>query len=574
MHRGMDLPGASGPEDDALLLARADALHSALASIPGISVVVFDRGGSIRALHGEALARHGYAHADVFGRRAGDVLPARVWQRLEPLVARALAGETLTIRQRSDDGMADYESTLGPYRHGGTVIGATMASRDITCQVAAERALSQANERLQAILDHSPMAIFMRDLESRWVLVNAETCRLVGRPAAELLGHRLSEAFPDEVVERLRANDRTVLAAGEPQSFDELVDDARTGTRRTMWTIKFPVRNAQGFVAGIGGVALDVTDRERSARELRAARDLAETMFSCAPVGMLVSELQADGTARVVRCNPAFAAMLGRDAAELVGAAGDEIVHPDDLAIRAGLLREAMAGRAGAQAEIRFVHRDGHAVWALVAPTLTRGPDDELLVVLQAIDVSERKTFEERLRHLADRDALTGLSSRRRFEEELQREVSRVRRHRRPGAVLLLDLDGFKAVNDTFGHAAGDELLVRVADALRTDLRDSDVLARMDGDEFALIVPDADEAAVRVVAEKLRRVVARNGSVMRGDRRVDVRCSIGIAPLDGRRGATAARLLVEADMALRQAKAAGKDAVHVHAPPPAEPRVA
>ena len=135
---------------------------------------------------------------------------------------------------------------------------------------------------------------------------------------------------------------------------------------------------------------------------------------------------------------------------------------------------------------------------------------------MQAVDISERKRLENQLQEIADRDALTGLFSRRRFQEELEREVSRARRHGRPGALLLLDLDGFKQVNDTLGHAAGDELLTRIGEALRSILRDSDVLARIGGDEFALILPDTDVAAARVVGEKLIEAVRANGSVSAG----------------------------------------------------------
>jgi diguanylate cyclase (GGDEF)-like protein len=195
---------------------------------------------------------------------------------------------------------------------------------------------------------------------------------------------------------------------------------------------------------------------------------------------------------------------------------------------------------------------------------MTLGPEGERLIVLQAVDISERKRLESELQHLADRDSLTGLFSRRRFQEELEREVSRARRHGRPGALLLLDLDGFKLVNDSFGHAAGDELLTRIGNALRNILRDSDVLARIGGDEFALILPDTDLAAGRVVAEKLIDAVREYGAVTREDRRASVTVSIGITPVSGGPALDSAKLLIEADLAMYHAKESGKDRIAIY----------
>jgi diguanylate cyclase (GGDEF)-like protein/PAS domain S-box-containing protein len=550
-------------EDDDVILAGDEALHSALASIPGVSVIVFDHALRIRALHGTALQRHGYVHDQMVGKPARETMRPPVWERLGPLVLEALAGKTTTIRQRSEDREAVYESTFSPVRRATRLVAATMTSRDITAQTVAELELSEAKGRLQAILDHSPMAIYMRDLEQHWIVANAETCAILGKTAAEILGRPMAEAFPPEVYERLAANDREVIESGVAQSFDELVADARGGEVRHTWSHKFPVRNAAGSIIGLGGVSLDLTERERDARELVAARNLFETVFESAPVGMTISRVHEDGVTEVVQCNLAFAEMLGRAPGDLLGAGTTEMVHPEDLPLRRLMIDNLMEGHA-AQAELRFVHSDGHEIWVLIVPRLTLGPDGERLIVVQALDISERKTFEAKLQHHADRDVLTGLFSRRRFEEELQREVSRARRHRRPAALMLLDLDGFKAVNDAFGHAAGDALLVRISDALREVLRESDILARIGGDEFALILPDTSDEASDVVAEKLIRAVRAHGTFLLDGRRTVVTVSIGITSLNGRRGIDAAHMLSEADEAMYQAKAAGKDAFVVH----------
>ncbi len=159
-----------------------------------------------------------------------------------------------------------------------------MTSRDITAQVKAEAELAEANAQFaeanaqfQAILDHSPMAIYLRDREQRWVVTNAETCGFIGKSAEELAGRTMAETLTPDWVERMGAHDREVMETGEAQSFEEFAPDARTGETRHFWSQKFPVRDTRGEIVGVGGVSLDVTDRERAARELAAARALFET---------------------------------------------------------------------------------------------------------------------------------------------------------------------------------------------------------------------------------------------------------------------------------------------------------
>ncbi len=170
------------------------------------------------------------------------------------------------------------------------------------------------------------------------------------------------------------------------------------------------------------------------------------------------------------------------------------------------------------------------------------------------------------LRHLADHDALTGLPNRRRFEQELARHLAHVRRYGPEGAALVLDLDCFKPVNDTFGHAAGDRLLVRVARVLQERLRATDVLARLGGDEFAILLPRVDGAGAVAVARSLAETV--RAEALTADAR-GVTISIGVIAFDERSPSVAEGVLAAADIAMYDAKAAGGDGWALYA----EPRV-
>lgn len=169
-----------------------------------------------------------------------------------------------------------------------------------------------------------------------------------------------------------------------------------------------------------------------------------------------------------------------------------------------------------------------------------------------ARDISERKQWETRLVKLANHDGLTGLFNRRRFIEEVELELTRTRRSGSTGGILFLDLDGFKFVNDELGHRAGDELLIKLAELLRSTLRESDIIARVGGDEFSVLIPDAKEADYLAAAERVLTAV-RELRLPVGDQIVRITASIGVASYPGH-GLTAEELLSQADIAMYAAK--------------------
>jgi diguanylate cyclase (GGDEF)-like protein len=182
-----------------------------------------------------------------------------------------------------------------------------------------------------------------------------------------------------------------------------------------------------------------------------------------------------------------------------------------------------------------------------------------LYAVVQVQDVSERKRFEGQLQYLADHDPLTGLYNRRRFEAELARQVAFNSRYGPTGAVLVVDLDRFKYVNDTLGHAIGDELIARVGAMLRERLRETDVLARLGGDEFAILLPSADEEQARQVGDDIVHSIRTQAVIMSGERSLRVTACVGIALFGPGFDVGHEAALVNADIAMYEAKEAGRD---------------
>jgi diguanylate cyclase (GGDEF)-like protein/PAS domain S-box-containing protein len=267
-----------------------------------------------------------------------------------------------------------------------------------------------------------------------------------------------------------------------------------------------------------------------------------------------------DASGRLVRWNRACEQLLGYTAAELE--APDALLDLTPAAERGAAeaaMRALRAGESPVRAELHWRTRHGDLRLIDWSTTALTGPNGEVThLVGTGIDVTEarvmeadRRAAEERLQHMADHDALTGLFNRRRFEEELHRHIARGRRYGMDGALLLLDLDGFKQVNDLHGHRAGDTVLTAVATVLSERLRESDVVARFGGDEFAVLMPHGGEAEAAELADLLAAAVSREVP-MPGPQ---LNASVGFAVFGN--NATPDEILSRADDAMYTDKARG-----------------
>ena len=307
----------------------------------------------------------------------------------------------------------------------------------------------------------------------------------------------------------------------------------------------------------------DIAQRRIVERQLSEAQTRFHRAFAEAPIGMALVDL--DGGWRQV--NQALCTMLRYSGAELLTATRDQLTHADDLGEDMEQVEALIAGEIDhCEMDKRFLDARGEVVWTSVSRSLVRDDDtgEPLYFIAQVQDVTERRQFEAKLSHLADHDALTGLFNRRRLEHELDRQVAYTERYQAGAALLMLDLDNFKYVNDTLGHAMGDELIVRVANALRERLRDTDVIARLGGDEFAIILPETDTAAAEILATGLLETIAHDGVVLDERRAIQVSASIGIAAIEPGVLRTPAELMMNADVAMYDAKEAGRGRHSVH----------
>ncbi len=311
----------------------------------------------------------------------------------------------------------------------------------------------------------------------------------------------------------------------------------------------------------------EISDRERLEQEHRTAelglyeiRARFESAFNSAPIGMALVDLEG----RWLQVNDAICRIIGLTRDELTETTLQAITHPDDASRDVELRQELLDGRIQSyQTEKRYRHAWGHYFWVLLTKSIVRDAQSRpLYVVTQVQDISERKEQAVRLEYLIDHDFLTGLYNRRRFEQELARHADRVARYETKGAVLVIDLDNFKDVNDAFGHKAGDDLLKGVAGALRHRVRQTDVLARVGGDEFAVLLPEADAGEARNVADSIIRTLGQQVAML-GERSIHVTASVGVAVFDG---LGAAAVLAFADQAMYEAKQEGRNRAAIHSP--------
>jgi diguanylate cyclase (GGDEF)-like protein/PAS domain S-box-containing protein len=404
---------------------------------------------------------------------------------------------------------------------------------------------------LRAIVDNTPDTVYVKDRAGRYLLINVAGAGVIGRLPHEIVGCTDSDLFTPEIAADFIADDRAVQAA-ERATVSEGAVEAPDGTVHTYMTVKAPYRDHAGHVAGIIGISRDVTDRKAAEAAVRTSEQWFRTLVQHSSDMTVV----VNDAVRVLYWSPARTGVLGIPLDEdCVGDHFLDHVHPDDVVQLTSAFDAAR--ELGTQiVEYRMRHRDGTSRYVESHVSNLLHDDAIRAIVLNTRDVTQRKQFEEQMAFQAFHDSLTGLANRALFRDRVEHLLRRHVRTRRGAAVLFLDLDAFKDVNDSFGHDAGDELLRLVSARLSEVIRAEDTIARLGGDEFAVLLEEPDNPLDEAHAVAERLMQALSAPFWLAGRAISVAASIGIAIADVEQDAAA--LLRNADIAMYRAKAAGK----------------
>lgn len=407
--------------------------------------------------------------------------------------------------------------------------------------------LGHGQARVRSLLDAVDQHAVLFGLDGRVLACNQRVATWLGRPMDQVLGQPGDEVFPPEFVASRGPKAAEVVASGRPVTYTEQLGD------RVREVSLHPVVGDDGQVQSLAALVRDVTSSAQLEQRLRRAGAFQKALFQSVSEGILV----LDDEDSVSECNRAVLASFAMEREELLGRPGVSLCA--ELASWEAWEREHRSklepGGEPRHFELRMRRMDGSTFMARVGASRVEPRGAVGGVVWVVRDVTDELLRVEQLEYLATHDDLTGLPNRLLFQDRLERARQHGRRYGAGFALLLMDLDGFKEVNDTHGHELGDRLLTALGTRLRGELRAADTVSRLGGDEFAVLLPTPIPASQALeVASKLLAAVERPFTV--GGQQLHISTSIGVALFpehDGQRH----DLLARADQAMYAAKRGG-----------------
>ncbi len=425
--------------------------------------------------------------------------------------------------------------------HGVKVLRESMERRSVA------KALEKREEELRLITDNLPALIAHVDANERYLFNNKAYERWFGQPPEQLRGKTVRELLGDKAYTRTRPRIKKALT-GKTVTFENEITVESLGTRYISG-VYIPDAAQARMVKGFYVLINDITERKRAEDRLR----VSQQVITATQDAVIIT----DANQRIVDVNPAFCRIVGYKRNQIVGRALDGLYARGIKKAFYKRLISILRTKGHWQGELRGEKPDGdffHAWTSINAVYDDTGVVNHYVAILS--DITAIKQTEQQLMQLAQFDQLTGLANRMLFQDRLRAALARAKRHNTPMAVMYVDLDGFKKINDIFGHNVGDDVLVSAAEHLKGCVREEDTVSRLGGDEFAIILNELDrmdfaQAMAQRVVENLKLPIPF------GTKELHVTGSVGVAlfPNDGDDEEV---LLRNADQAMYHAKAQGK----------------
>jgi diguanylate cyclase (GGDEF)-like protein/PAS domain S-box-containing protein len=427
---------------------------------------------------------------------------------------------------------------------------------DVTQRKQAEHALQETTASLSAVFNATDESIFVLSASRTLLDLNDVAAQRLGNSREELIGRKLYDLLPAEVVARRRPFIDRVLEQGESVRFE----DERNG--RWMQNHMYPLLDAEGHVDRLAIYSRDITERKQGEQAQKESEAKYRLLFENMQEGFALQEIMADENGRTIDfrfldANAAYERHTGLKPQDIIGKTIHEIIpHADPRQIE----NYGKVALTGEPLAFEYYSRSFERYLRVRAFCPQRG---RFATILE--DITERRLAEDKLQQQATTDELTRVFNRRHFLELTQSEMKRTKRLRHPLCIALIDVDHFKQINDTHGHATGDLTLTAFAEICQQNIREIDIFARVGGDEFALLLPEADRAEAHQAVERVRQALAERPIEVEG-KSISITLSSGIVCLtEAMEDVTVEALLARADAALYGAKQAGRNRVHIAA---------
>jgi diguanylate cyclase (GGDEF)-like protein/PAS domain S-box-containing protein len=535
-------------------LATSEARLKAVSDhVPALFAYV-DRGQTYRFANAHFRQVMGVDPAMVVGRTMRDFLGEAAHDELRPHIEGALRGEHQKFERtgwKHNAGTHFLVEYVPDRRPDGCVDGFFLMVLDITDRHRTELALARSEAMVRTITDHTPGLISRLDRDYRYTFANASYRRWF-ELASSPVGRTIAEVFGDEAFASVRARIDEALA-GNDVVFD--LSSTVPGAVAHMQVHYAPDRDETGQVIGVYGLVTDRTEQHLAQERIAASERQLRAVTDNLP--MLITYVDTEERLRFM--NGMFHDWLGVDLDKAIGQPLADVVGPEHYASRRDHLRAALAGRRVEFEVISNTLAGPRNLQTVYIPD-TREDGSVRGVFTLSTDVTAMKNVQQELQRLARIDTLTGLANRRQFDELLEQALARHRRTAAPLALIFLDIDHFTAINDGHGHGAGDAVLKEFASRLLQTLRETDVAARLSGDEFVVILDGlATRDEAEGVADKLLQAI--RVPMVVGDKTLRVTASMGLAWQEGAIELDAQALMARADRALYRAKEGGRNAV-------------
>ncbi|MFM2066875.1 MAG: hypothetical protein RLZZ584_1784 [Pseudomonadota bacterium] len=429
---------------------------------------------------------------------------------------------------------------------GGERRGVVLTLVDNTELARAERHTRSIEQRLLAVLTHGSALVAIKDAAGRYEFTNPRYARYLGVEPAALAGRTDAQCLSAGLAAQLRKGDIEVLHQGDTVEREESF--SVDGQRRVWWAARFPIHDADGAISSVCLQAIDLTSNRAADDELR----IAAKVFDTTTEGVMIT----DPEHRILRVNDAFTRITGYGADEVRGKTPRVIASGrHDDAFYAAMWEEI--DRSGAwQGEIWNKRKSGEVYPEWLSINVLRDATGRVTHYVGVFtDVTTLTETREHMRRMATHDVLTGLPNRTLLQDRLSHAIASARRHTAELALVFLDLDNFKTINDSLGHEAGDELLRLAARRICDNVRSADTVARIGGDEFVLLLENTSRHECLQTVERINRALGENAE-LRGSL-ITCAASLGVAMYPGD-GADAAALMRNADAAMYRAKRAGR----------------